>query len=331
MAQIRAGILDEGPRKRAAPVEPIDGLNHAKRVRLGTELTSHSNAPPLPPGPTSIAQLFTLTNDEGLSSFDVTQLPIELVVKITLPVLQQINQASLDEAISTVRSRYDLLSRAQYAMSQRQAEPSTTVDDDEDDYEPDFQPMEDSEQILNKADDVPAESSSAIPTDVALGTFKLPQPPPFTPEETRRIGKSTIDRVFRMLDMVDDSLPGKKKKSGLNRLAGSNHDQETWITIITRLATRTCAGLDDESESDGDESKDKIDSEQVIKPRLSDTIREKLLKYIVEDFRSRIHIAIMWLNEEWFNDRICGQAKIPRDKRQFPPLPVNTPIMINGW
>lgn len=331
MAQTRAGILDEGPRKRGAPVEPIDGLNHAKRVRLGTELTSRSNPPPLPPGPTSIAQLFTLTSDEGLSSFDVTQLPIELVVKITLPVLQQINQVSLDEAISNVRSRYELLGRAQYAMSQRQGEPVTTIDDDEDDYEPDFQPMEDSEQILNKADDVPAENSLAVPTDVALGTFKLPQPPPFTPEETHRIGKSTIDRVFRMLDTVDDSLPARKKKSGLNRLAGSNHDQETWITIITRLATRTCAGLDDESENDGDESKDEIDSDQVMKPRLSDIIREKLLKYIVEDFRSRIHIAIMWLNEEWFNDRICGQAKIPRDKRQFPLCQSTPPITINGW
>jgi len=30
--------------------------------------------------------------------------------------------------------------------------------------------------------------------------------------------------------------------------------------------------------------------------------------YIIEDFRRRIGVAIAWLNEEWYNDRVVRQA-----------------------
>ena len=56
--------------------------------------------PPLPPGPTSIAQLFTITGDEALTSFDVQQLPIDMVAQIALPVLFRLDQGLLDEAIN---------------------------------------------------------------------------------------------------------------------------------------------------------------------------------------------------------------------------------------
>lgn len=319
LAQTRMDILDEGSRKRGPPVEPTDGLDNAKRMRLGAEMPSQSNHPPLPSGPVSVAQLFTLSGDEGLTSFDVTQLPIELVVKITLPVLHQINQAALDNAINSIRSRYLSLSKVQQAIPTSQPAPQNSIDDEEDDYEPDFQPMEDTEQILNKADDFPSEDAITVNKDLALGPFKLPQPPPFTTDEVYKLGKSTVSRVFGMMSALEEPNAVKRPKPGLNRLAGSNYDQEAWITIIARLATRSSQDWEDEN-PDSDLSKS-VNNKEIPPTSINDTIRENLWKYIVEDFRSRLHIAILWLNEEWFNDRIQGQVRNSRDiKSSLQPL-----------
>ena len=299
----RLEIFDEGSRKRGAPIEPTDGLDDAKRVRLGAELTGRPKIPPLPHGPTSIAQLYTLTSEEGLTSFDVKQLPIDLVVRIALPVLQRINQGLLDEAINSVRSRYMDLSRAQQFIPQPPPEPPIAFEEEDEDYEPDFEPTEDSEQILNKVDVLPPEDSQQHPMDIALGPFKLKQPPPLTEEEAVQRGKGTINRVFNMIGILDE--PTKAQKPGLHRLAGSNYDREAWITVITRLATRASAGLSDPD----DDAEDDVKIENGIialakRHDLSDGIRETLWKYIIEDFRVRIPIAISWLNEEWYNDRI---------------------------
>ena len=94
--------------------------------------------------------------------------------------------------------------------------------------------------------------------------------------------------------------PGKKTKAGINRLAASAYDRDAWITIITRLATRAAAGLEEPP-------KVKIESDTIGPVLLSDKIRELLYLYVLEDFRKRIDIAVAWLCEEWYNDRI--QAK----------------------
>ena len=312
-AQARQELFDEGRSKRPLPTEPTDGLDNAKRIRLGAEIPARPSPPPLPPGPNSIAQLFTLTPDAGLAGFDVTQLPIELIVKITLPVLHRIEQPHLEEAISHVRSRYQSLSQKQHLLSQGLPLQPTGSEEEEDDYEPDFVPTEDPEQIRNRTDALPPEDLQT-PTEVALGPFKLPQPPPLTPEETEQIGKGTINRVFGMMTVLDEPSTVKRQKPGLNRLAGSSYDREAWITVITRLATRAPAGLDDKSE-DEDEAEGEKEKALVSKgggiESLSEGIRETLWKYIIEDFRTRIPIAISWLNEEWYSDRLASQPSSP--------------------
>ena len=314
--QSRLDLFDEGSRKRAAPIEPTDGLDSAKRQRLGIGIPAVSDFPPLPAGPTSSAQLFTLTSDVGLSSFDVTQLPIDLVVRITLPVLHSIKQEALNNAINGVRSRYLSLGKNQQTVPRS---PNLTLDDEEEDYEPDFQPTEDTEQILNETDALPPEDSVEASTEVALGPFKLPQPPLMTLEETEYAGKSTIKRVFSMMNVLDEPSAAKRQKPGLNRLAGSNFDKESWVTVITRLATRASAGLEDD-ESNEEDSKSAL-QKPVIELSLSDGIRETLFKYIIEDFRVRISIAISWLNEEWFNDNMQTMAWEQQKQKKSPHPP----------
>ena len=318
LAQSRLEILEEGSRKRPAPSEPTDGLDDAKRRRLGAELNGPRKVPAMPPGPNSIAQLYTLTSEEGLRCFDVTQLPIDLVVRITLPVLQRIDQGSLDEAINGVRSRYLTLSQAQQVHPQGPPliPTASAFEDDEDDYEPDFEPQEDTEQILNKEDGLAALELRQEPKDLALGPFKLPQPPPLTSEEAEQLGKSTISRVFSMMNILDE--PSKAPKPGLHRLAGSNYDREAWITVITRLATRAGSSLDE----DEVEVKDEAETNGAVSTRgrhsLGAGIRETLWRYIIEDFRVRIPIAIAWLNEEWYNDRMREKRAAGSREQKIP-------------
>jgi symplekin len=99
LVQSRHEIFEEATRKRGLPVEPADVLDSAKRARLGVDTPPLIKVPPLPPGPTSISQLFTLTQDVGLSSFDVKQLPVDLIVKIAVPVLARVDQNALSQSI----------------------------------------------------------------------------------------------------------------------------------------------------------------------------------------------------------------------------------------
>ena len=310
LIQTRMDVFEEsGGRKRGVPTEPTDGLDTAKRRRLGAEVPERADIAPLPPGPNSFKDIFTLTKDPALANFDVTSLPFDLVTRITLPVLQRIDQQALNQAIDHVRARYLAISKPTHAPQ---------LGDDEEDYEPDFQPVEDREQVLNKADALPPEDSMQTLTEVALGPFKLPQPPPLTAAETEQLGKGMISRVFSMMNVLEEPTAAKRQKSGLNRLAGSNYDREAWVTVISRLATRASAGLDEEESEENSEA-------VVKKPNgsasLGDGIRETLSKFIREDFRSRIPIAIAWLNEEWFNDQIQKQYNKHTNEIKPPPSP----------
>lgn len=169
------------------------------------------------------------------------------------------------------------------------------VDEDDDDYEPDFTQAETEEQILNKLDSAPPEVEKVSAPDMALGHFTLPQPPPLTDVQASEIGQGTVARVFGVMQTLEEKI--KKSKGGINRLAASAFDRDAWITIITRLATRTSAGL----ESTADAIKSEPSDTQLS---LNNTIRESLYLYILEDFRKRIDIAVAWLCEEWYNDKI---------------------------
>ena len=99
-------VFDEGSRKRGLPSEPTDGLDDYISDDVSElQLPERSDPEPLPPGPASLAQLFTLTKDPALATFDVTSLTLDIMVRIIPPVLVRIDQQALDQALSHVRAR----------------------------------------------------------------------------------------------------------------------------------------------------------------------------------------------------------------------------------
>lgn len=289
--------LEESSRKRGASTEPRDLVGNAKRMRLELDTPTQMKIPPMPPGPNTVAQLFSLTEDNNLSSFDVKQLPSDLVVKITIPLLTRIDPEPLDQAAGAIRDRYFSLTKKQiYEHTQLTVPPM----EDDDDYEPEYEPN------LSLEADVSTETtdsvSARIEPDLALRPFSLPQSQPLTKEESNKLGKDAIGRVFAIA--LNISQPSKAVKGtpsaedlGFGRLAASSFSRDSWLLLIMRLATRASAVFETDQTVRENETVTKYEP-------ISDSIRVILYRYILEDFRSRINVAISWANEEWYNDRI---------------------------
>lgn len=208
-----------------------------------------------------------------------------------------------------MRSRYLTICKKQAFEHQSPlaaAAAAQTTQDDDDDYEPEYEPTDAPVGPATKPEAaVPGAAAVDAPDFVALGPFVLPQPPPLSKNEAAEVGKSTVERVFNMIAALDQpSKPSKNPlQKGFGRLAASSFDRDSWLTLLTRLATRASAGLELDEE---DEIKKAENERQLSRSRLSmaDGIREMLYRYILEDFRARINVAISWMNEEWYNDQI---------------------------
>lgn len=106
MHRMRLDVFDESNRKRPAPAEPTDGLDSAKRQRLGAPVPPNVapavlSVPALSPGPVSFRQLFTLNPDGNTANFDVQAFKDpEQLLRILVPVLQSIDETRLDNSIN---------------------------------------------------------------------------------------------------------------------------------------------------------------------------------------------------------------------------------------
>jgi symplekin len=238
--------------------------------------------------------------------------------------------------LQTVRKRYASLVQAQ-AQVQAQvqapvtAPPQNAVIDDDEDYEPDYQPVEDAEQIRNRLE---MESAADLgigipkPSHVSLGSFTLPAPRPLSREDLDRLAGSTMDSVLRRFDSFPQSTANKSQKSGFNRLAASSNDRQAMITTYIRLVTRPTAGLFSQSNSNGVHTEQKPRIEEMKQNAivnmqvkgLHDRARQQILHYILNDWTRRMDIATTWLTEEWYNDKVCAEAlKGGEDEQQASP------------
>ncbi|KAI0025375.1 hypothetical protein F4780DRAFT_768252 [Xylariomycetidae sp. FL0641] len=301
----RAEVFDETSRKRAL-AEQTEAAE-AKRQRIAAVSTQPQvEITPLGPGPHTLANIFTLTNNEGLKNFSVADVvPAPLAAKISVRTIGQLDTRILERAVEGVRARLHSLREAE----KRPINPETApldVEEDDDDYEPDYGGAEDAEQLLNKLDSSPAaderrEMQKPALGGLALPTFRLPPPPALNPDQAVRVGQGAVVRVFGTMNMLEDPTV-KKTKAGINRLAANSYDRDSWITVITRLATRASAGLDDVTVREEDN--------QLALPvtNLGNSIRELLYAYVLEDHRKRvIEVGVSWLSEEWYNDKVQQQ------------------------
>lgn len=129
--------------------------------------------------------------------------------------------------------------------------------------------------------------------------------PPLSEHEVKKYGDQTVHRAFGMLSSVDENHRSRNIKAGFNRLAATDYGRDAWVTILSRLATRANAGLDDPDQTIKDEFAVKGARGSIS---VSEAVRDGLYNYIIQDWKKRIDVAISWLNEEWYNDTILAQT-----------------------
>ncbi|OAL35224.1 hypothetical protein AYO20_05478 [Fonsecaea nubica] len=307
LQQSRSTLFAE-PTGQKRPAEPTDGLDDAKRQRLTAGIRKF---PPMPPPPNTYAHLFTLTEDTSLQQFDVTLLPADIVSTVTSVFLQHVDSNSLDVAIDAIRSRYTHLQK----VNQPTPVPDVpmlgpTGIDDEDDYDPEF--VTGTEPMAVSTTERALEELAQPPLE--LGPFELPKPPPLTGTEVATLSDQTVGHVFQLVASLEAAGHSHTKQQlGLNRIAASGNDRDSWATILMRLATRAPSGLDDLantlSDDDADGSRQIIKSENIEEtPNVANRIRQTLFMYVLEDFRPRLNMAISWLTEEWYADKITAKT-----------------------
>lgn len=303
-------IFDRPDNKRGPP-EPTDGLDDAKRQKLNANVAvvkPRLIVPPLTPAKNHTAkELYTITDDAGLQAFDVGMLPADLVLKIVVSILPKIDSDLLKQATDGVLARYNAMMAP--PPPQPPVNPSTAplgvdVDEDGDEYDPEYEKAEDTEQILNKLDNAPPEPSAdrepERASEQAITAFHLQAPQVLSPTHIAEKARSIIQKLFdkNAQNMQNAEKKESDEKPGFNRLAAVVDDDLDFIDVIQRLATRTSVGLMAKEDA-------MIKHEYGNTPRLSDECREKLLVYVLDDFRRRTQQAIAWLCEEYLNDQIA--------------------------
>lgn len=290
----RMEILEGVGTKRAMTEQQAYG--DAKRQKMA-EPAAAAQVNRFAPPPNSLAAMFTLTDNVGFQGFDASQVPAALAARIAVTTLSSIDPQTLDKAIQSIRNRLAEKAAAAAAVLNPETAPLDVEDDD--DYEPDYMMAEDTEQILNKLDGIPREEHPRTDAaSLALGPYKLPSPPPLSPEIASAATQMTVARVFDAVKGLDDPS-AKKTKSGVNRLAASSYDKESMLTFIARIGTRSSAGLETVDVKDEDNT-----AVMLRNPLSGNAIRDRLYAYILEDFRKRIDVAVAWLCEEWYNDSL---------------------------
>ncbi|EJT73475.1 hypothetical protein GGTG_10313 [Gaeumannomyces tritici R3-111a-1] len=308
LVRTRNEIFDEASRKRVLAEQNAAALGDAKRLRLvsGPAPSPLPQVTPLPPGPTTLAAIFTLTSSSGLQVFDVSAVSADLAARICVSTLARVDPSILGRAVGGIRDRLATLEAAA-ALQPAALNPDTAplgVEEDDDDYEPDFFAAEDAEQILNKMDGPSRsnEKANLEATSLALGAYRLPPPPLLRQEDAANAGRGTVANILRITTKLEDTGV-RRSRAGINRLAASSYDRESWITVVTRLATRASVALDGGA--------DVVSGEGNSSLPLGERFREALYNYVLEDFRRRIDVAISWLSEEWYNDQL--QQKLSRN------------------
>ncbi|KAF2481122.1 hypothetical protein BDY17DRAFT_300727 [Neohortaea acidophila] len=329
-------LLDQPNALKRGPDEPIDGLHANKRLQLDAEASGAAAQQrradgPLPLGPVSFKDLYTLTADPRAAGFHVGILPEQIVAQLVPPLLQNVNSTQFDQALNLLRTRILELQRRPLpsAVDAARVGPGDGIGDEEDEeYDPNV-------LGIGETDQVNPITSDERQGHLRLEVMKLPAEPPLNENERLEYGEHARQRLFGTLRDLDDELDKKRAgKAGVaerERIGGfgqsmgagiAGHERESWITLLVRMATRsafeTKEGADDEEEEEDEaavkrENDDrslatKTKSGQHSSSSFPDKIRDALQTYIMYDWRRRIDTAIAWLNEEWYTERLSRPA-----------------------
>lgn len=245
--------------------------------------------------------LYCLTNPEDeLNNFDLSALPQHNLISMTLAALNRVNPEKLNKALDIISERYKYALGNDISGNNRNFGPngnklrklnnlkgSGVGDGDygEDDI--------DDEELMDY-------DSKSI--------YNLPPPTELSFQDKREQIQLIIQNFFKLanVDVKEVEDINDREENGINKeltkIAIKNWKKNSWLIILTRLATRGMKSLDGSSSSGEHSSIDQAKNQE-----LSDMIRTAIFDYFLENIHARIDVIIEWLNEEWYSEKVHNE------------------------
>ncbi|KAK9456188.1 hypothetical protein V1511DRAFT_496801 [Dipodascopsis uninucleata] len=295
-------------------------------------------------GRVSYSNLYTLIGPSlPLSNFDVKILPPDIITEIAIAGISTVAQQDLTNAIELIKQRYNSLTAPSTIQPSGTFKPTQLAniptlkkeyDDDDDEYEPEYEPdYEPPDVIVQPYTPIGSDtkttafstgsprlqaslqSSQSLLLDAKDGfldidegeryremsidsDFVLPPPKPLTPTERFNIFQKVVERIFINGEDIEKNVivdSTNKTGSSVSELNNILFGGDMWIMLLSRLGTRGLFKVS--SSADGSKAESLYES-------MSQLVREKLFSYIMADFRQRIDVAVVWLSEEWYNEKL---------------------------
>lgn len=252
--------------------------------------------------------LYCLTNPEDeLNNFDLASLPQHTLISMTIAALNKIDSKRLNKALSIISERYSFAIQNSSQLEQDHAMREINgrkrrMDDDDDSYRKrgKHENGDEDEDDDMKQDDYDATS-----------VYNLPPPKELSFHEKKEQINLIIQNFFKVSQMSKKEVEEVKvdlenNEGGINKeltkVAIENWGKNSWLIVLTRLATR---GMKSSYEAGSvDETKNN---------ELSDMVRTAIFDYFLENIHNRIDIIIEWLNEEWYSERVTNELKLKND------------------
>lgn len=230
--------------------------------------------------------LYGLTDvNSDLNNFDLSTLPQHILVSMAITALQRADIKKLAKALEIVSERYaDVVKDEAPVKSEATGEAGDEDDDD------------------NAAENFAAETEYTVPPPKALSFKEKKEQVKMIVENFFELSKNE-GRESALLENNDDSPVSKE----LTKVAIKTWNKESWLLLLTRLATRGMHSVD------GDE---KALPDVELNDQLSDVIRQSLFDYFLGNIHERVDTTIEWLNEEWYSEKVANEEKLREEVQE---------------
>lgn len=179
------------------------------------------------------------------------------------------------------------------------------IDDDDLEYEPDKLNLD----LDVQANAAAEEEAEAIPLDPT--TFALPPPKELSDAARNGLVRSSVTRIWDVGEEAMGREVGRVKAR--SEVGVGLPPEEMWMLLVVRMITRGAGGRRDVE----------VDGRALVQQMgfREDAMRQMVFDYVLDDFSGRcvsvefifvlltdglrrMRLAIVWMNEEWHNDKI---------------------------
>lgn len=233
--------------------------------------------------------LYALTDvNSDLNNFDLSTLPQNILVSMALTALNKANVGKLSKALEIVCARYTNAMSGGIVQGNGEIKKETNEIKNQDENE-------------NEDEDDEEDDDNFDPN----AAYSLPPPTKLSFEQKKEQVSLIVQNFFDLakVDSEQTTAPNGETngQSELAKVAIKTWAPDSWLILLTRLATRGMHTIDGNS----DILKDVANNEQ-----LSDVVRQALFDYFLADIHDRVDVIIEWLNEEWYNEKIANEEKL---------------------